>query len=89
MIITTTTITTTMTMKAMLMITTTIMIHITDCRKDVCNTKGAGNFTLCPLCDNLCDFEKLSDSCLYARLTHVFDNYATVFFAIFMAGWGE
>lgn len=59
------------------------------CRKDVCDINGPGNYTICPLCDNLCGFQKLHDSCIYARLTHVFDNYATVALAVFMAAWGE
>lgn len=32
-------------------------------------------------------FQKLHDSCLFAQLTYLFDNPATVFFAIFMSLW--
>lgn len=48
-----------------------------------------GNITLCPLCDKACTYQKLKDSCLFSRLTYLFDNPATVFFAIFMSFWGE
>lgn len=46
-----------------------------------------GNITLCPLCDKACSYQKLSDSCVFARLTYLFDNPSTVFFAIFMSFW--
>uniref|UniRef100_A0A3B3S893 Anoctamin n=1 Tax=Paramormyrops kingsleyae TaxID=1676925 RepID=A0A3B3S893_9TELE len=47
------------------------------------------NFTMCPLCDITCDFWKLSSACSTARASHLFDNPATVFFAIFMSLWGR
>ncbi|XP_071974220.1 anoctamin-9 isoform X3 [Engystomops pustulosus] len=48
----------------------------------------AANTTLmCPLCDQKCPYWPLSDTCTYAKITHLFDNEATVFFAIFMAVW--
>ncbi|KAI4803052.1 hypothetical protein KUCAC02_006611 [Chaenocephalus aceratus] len=46
------------------------------------------NFTMCPLCDGACDFWHLSTACGTARASHLFDNPATVFFAIFMSLWG-
>uniref|UniRef100_S4RXP0 Anoctamin n=1 Tax=Petromyzon marinus TaxID=7757 RepID=S4RXP0_PETMA len=52
--------------------------------KEVCSA----NIEMCPMCEK-CDFWKLSDSCLYAKVTNLFDNAATVFFAIFMAIWGK
>ncbi|KAH9630903.1 hypothetical protein HF086_014644 [Spodoptera exigua] len=55
--------------------------------KEICDTKGPGNTTLCPLCDKACQYQTLSDSCLFAKLTYLFDNPATVFFAIFMSFW--
>uniref|UniRef100_A0A2A4K343 Anoctamin n=1 Tax=Heliothis virescens TaxID=7102 RepID=A0A2A4K343_HELVI len=55
--------------------------------KEICDTKGPGNTTLCPLCDKACKYQTLSDSCLFAKLTYLFDNPATVFFAIFMSFW--
>ncbi|XP_058829610.1 anoctamin-4 isoform X2 [Topomyia yanbarensis] len=55
--------------------------------KEICNATGPGNVTLCPLCDKACSYQKLSDSCLFAKLTYLFDNPSTVFFAIFMSFW--
>ncbi|KAF6739222.1 Anoctamin-1 [Oryzias melastigma] len=48
---------------------------------------GRLNFTMCPLCDGACDFWHLSTACGTARASHLFDNPATVFFAIFMSLW--
>uniref|UniRef100_A0A672NZ57 Anoctamin n=1 Tax=Sinocyclocheilus grahami TaxID=75366 RepID=A0A672NZ57_SINGR len=45
------------------------------------------NFTMCPLCDRACDYWHLSTACGTARASHLFDNPATVFFAIFMSVW--
>uniref|UniRef100_A0A9J7ZCR9 Anoctamin n=1 Tax=Cyprinus carpio carpio TaxID=630221 RepID=A0A9J7ZCR9_CYPCA len=45
------------------------------------------NFTMCPLCDRACDYWHLSTACGTARASHLFDNPATVFFAIFMSLW--
>ncbi|XP_035456475.2 anoctamin-5 isoform X2 [Spodoptera frugiperda] len=55
--------------------------------KEICDPNGPGNSTLCPLCDKACKYLKLSDSCLFANLTYLFDNPATVFFAVFMSFW--
>lgn len=57
--------------------------------KEICNEYGTGNITLCPLCDKACSYQLLSESCLFSRLTYLFDNPSTVFFAIFMSFWGE
>ncbi|CAG9770244.1 unnamed protein product [Ceutorhynchus assimilis] len=54
---------------------------------EICDPNGPGNITLCPLCDKACDYTKLLDSCKFAKLTYLFDNPATVFFAIFMSLW--
>ncbi|KAH1011948.1 hypothetical protein HUJ04_001214 [Dendroctonus ponderosae] len=54
---------------------------------EICDPKGPGNITLCPLCDKACTYTKLVDSCKFAKLTYLFDNPATVFFAIFMSLW--
>lgn len=48
---------------------------------------GRLNFTMCPLCDGACDYWRLSTACGTARASHLFDNPATVFFAIFMSLW--
>nr|XP_046480563.1 anoctamin-4-like isoform X1 [Neodiprion pinetum] len=55
--------------------------------KEICDPTLAGNITLCPLCDKACKYQKLKDSCLFSKLTYLFDNPATVFFAIFMSFW--
>ncbi|XP_039962998.1 anoctamin-4 isoform X2 [Bactrocera neohumeralis] len=55
--------------------------------KEICNEFGTGNITLCPLCDKACSYQHLYESCLFSRLTYLFDNPSTVFFAIFMSFW--
>lgn len=55
--------------------------------EDICNRSR--DITMCPLCDKNCDYWKLSDTCLYAKFTYLFDNPLTVFFAFFMSVWGE
>ncbi|KAM9327575.1 anoctamin-4-like [Pholidichthys leucotaenia] len=52
--------------------------------KEICQ---ASDVVMCPICDQYCPYLKLSDSCIYAKVTHLFDNGATVFFAVFMAVW--
>jgi len=55
--------------------------------KEICDPNGAGDLIMCPLCDKRCTYWKLQSSCLYSKLTYLFDNHATVFFACFMAIW--
>ncbi|GFO42122.1 anoctamin [Plakobranchus ocellatus] len=55
--------------------------------KDICDEDGIGNLTMCPLCDGRCTYWRLARSCVYSRLTSLFDNEATVAFAAFMALW--
>ncbi|XP_019712527.1 anoctamin-3 isoform X1 [Hippocampus comes] len=52
--------------------------------KEICE---ATTITMCPMCEETCKPWRLSDSCVYAKVTHLFDNGGTVFFAIFMAIW--
>ncbi|XP_047675490.1 anoctamin-3 isoform X2 [Tachysurus fulvidraco] len=52
--------------------------------KEICE---ANTTIMCPMCEENCSAWKLSDSCVYAKVTHLFDNGGTVFFAIFMAIW--
>ncbi|KAI3370915.1 hypothetical protein L3Q82_007421 [Scortum barcoo] len=52
---------------------------------EICHPKN--NITMCPLCDRVCSYWKLSTACATARASHLFDNPATVFFSIFMALW--
>lgn len=47
------------------------------------------NITMCPLCDAVCDYWRLTTVCSLARATYLFDNGATVLFAIFMSLWGK
>jgi hypothetical protein len=43
---------------------------------------------MCRLCEeDYCQMWKLKDSCMYSRITHVFDNGGTVFYSIVMAIW--
>ncbi|KAJ9595499.1 hypothetical protein L9F63_013321, partial [Diploptera punctata] len=55
--------------------------------QEICDDKIGGNITMCPLCDKVCDYQKLKTSCVFAKMTYLFDNPATVFFAIFMSFW--
>lgn len=43
---------------------------------------------MCPLCDRRCDYWNITDACPHARVSYLFDNGATFFFAIFMSIWG-
>uniref|UniRef100_A0A8C1P8J3 Anoctamin n=1 Tax=Cyprinus carpio TaxID=7962 RepID=A0A8C1P8J3_CYPCA len=52
---------------------------------EVCDERN--NITMCPICDRVCSYWKLVTACGTARASHLFDNAATVFFAIFMALW--
>lgn len=54
---------------------------------EICHPEN--NITMCPLCDRVCSYWKLSTACGTARASHLFDNPATVFFSIFMALWGQ
>ncbi len=56
---------------------------------DICDDSRLGNTTLCPICEEACSYIKLSNSCLYSKISYVFDNQFTVVYAIFMSFWGE
>uniref|UniRef100_H3BAT9 Anoctamin n=1 Tax=Latimeria chalumnae TaxID=7897 RepID=H3BAT9_LATCH len=47
----------------------------------------ANTTLMCRLCDKKCEEWWLSDTCTYAKVSHLFDNEATVGFAMFMAVW--
>ncbi|XP_061577650.1 anoctamin-9 [Cololabis saira] len=51
--------------------------------KEVCES----NIVMCPLCDKSCKVWELSETCTYAKISLLFDNNGTVFFAMFMAIW--
>ncbi|XP_014671178.1 PREDICTED: anoctamin-4-like [Priapulus caudatus] len=42
---------------------------------------------MCPQCDVKCPYWYINETCTYTRFTFLFDNPATVFFAVFMAVW--
>ena len=44
---------------------------------------------MCPPCDETCDFWFYSSSCLFARISMLFDNVGTLVFAAIMALWGK
>ncbi|XP_035297495.1 anoctamin-9 isoform X2 [Cricetulus griseus] len=52
--------------------------------KEICQ---AEDIFMCPLGDNSRRYQRLSELCTFAKLTHLFDNDGTVLFAIFMALW--
>uniref|UniRef100_A0A183FSL2 Anoctamin n=1 Tax=Heligmosomoides polygyrus TaxID=6339 RepID=A0A183FSL2_HELPZ len=55
---------------------------------DICGHDGVGNTTIiCPQCENYCDFQPLKNSCLYAKMSYLFDNGVTVIFAALMCVW--
>ncbi|XP_072402314.1 anoctamin-5-like isoform X2 [Diabrotica undecimpunctata] len=53
--------------------------------EDICHEKIKEK--MCPQCDVWCDYWKISESCVHSRITYLFDNPTTVFFAIFMSVW--
>ncbi|XP_066593717.1 anoctamin-1 isoform X3 [Prorops nasuta] len=53
--------------------------------EDVCNSKET--IQMCPLCDHFCGYWDLKETCLHSRITYLFDNPSTVFFAMFMSLW--
>ena len=67
-------------------------INATSCASSAGGTRPPGvlacrDILMCPLCDSDCDYWLYSSACLYSRATLIFDNPATVFFAVFMALW--
>nr|XP_022909053.1 anoctamin-4 isoform X2 [Onthophagus taurus] len=52
--------------------------------EDVCKSD---TIIMCPLCDHWCDFWDLKETCVHSRISYLFDNPTTVFFAIFMSFW--
>ncbi|CAF0946662.1 unnamed protein product [Adineta ricciae] len=55
---------------------------------DICGDFGSNTY-MCPRCDKVCPFWKLSDSCVYSKISYVFDNAATIVFGIFMSLWAR
>ncbi|XP_050306714.1 anoctamin-1 isoform X2 [Anthonomus grandis grandis] len=52
---------------------------------DICNSNLEEK--MCPLCDDWCNYWDLKETCVHSRITYLFDNPTTVFFAIFMSLW--
>ncbi|KAA0724050.1 Anoctamin-5 Gnathodiaphyseal dysplasia 1 protein [Triplophysa tibetana] len=55
--------------------------------KEICNETIGGQIIMCPLCDKKCGYWKLNSTCSSSWQSYLFDNTATVFFAIFMGIW--
>ncbi|CAF3714176.1 unnamed protein product [Adineta steineri] len=55
---------------------------------DICGSYGQSTY-MCPRCDLSCPFWKLNESCVYSKISYVFDNIATVVFAILMSLWAR
>lgn len=55
--------------------------------KEICDKNNSHLFYMCPLCDKDCSYWTLTQSCEYAKITHLFDHEGTVFFAVFMSLW--
>ncbi|KFZ55715.1 Anoctamin-5, partial [Antrostomus carolinensis] len=55
--------------------------------KEICDPEIGGEIIMCPLCDRECDYWRLNTTCASSEYSHLFDNVATLFFAIFMGIW--
>uniref|UniRef100_A0A8C5UD14 Anoctamin n=1 Tax=Malurus cyaneus samueli TaxID=2593467 RepID=A0A8C5UD14_9PASS len=55
--------------------------------KEICDPAIGGEIIMCPLCDRDCEYWRLNTTCEPSRYSHLFDNVATLFFAIFMGIW--
>uniref|UniRef100_A0A8D2NR38 Anoctamin n=1 Tax=Zosterops lateralis melanops TaxID=1220523 RepID=A0A8D2NR38_ZOSLA len=52
--------------------------------KEICDPSIGGEIIMCPLCDRDCEYWRLNTTCESSQYSHLFDNVATLFFAIFM-----
>lgn len=43
---------------------------------------GNDTIIMCPLCDKWCDYWNIKETCIQAKITSLFDNPMTVFFAV-------
>ncbi|NXC94733.1 ANO5 protein, partial [Certhia familiaris] len=55
--------------------------------KEICDPAIGGEIIMCPLCDRDCEYWRLNTTCESSQYSHLFDNVATLFFAIFMGIW--
>ncbi|ESO84177.1 hypothetical protein LOTGIDRAFT_108628, partial [Lottia gigantea] len=62
------------------------IMHASTSSKELCDP--ANNMTMCPLCDKQCPYWKIHEACSHQSASRIFDNDATVFFAVFMSLWG-
>ncbi|CAL7952008.1 unnamed protein product [Xylocopa violacea] len=60
-------------------------LYSNELSEDICNQDGS--IEMCPVCDYICDYWDLKETCTHARITYLFDNPSTVFFSIFMSLW--
>lgn len=63
-----------------------VTLQYDEVTKEICSKKFDSK-PMCPLCSMKCGFWYMSDSCAYAQISFLFDNAATVFFAVFMSVW--
>lgn len=54
---------------------------------EVCDESGTGNITMCPICEEVCNFWKLSEICMYSKAENLLDNELTIVFAILNVLW--
>ncbi|XP_041480782.1 anoctamin-7-like isoform X2 [Lytechinus variegatus] len=64
-----------------------IMMPFNPVANQICDS--GGDFLMCPQCDKEigCTYWNLSDTCLEAEISILFDHPGTVFFSIFMSFW--
>ena len=55
--------------------------------REICKPVDESKYFMCPLCDRLCSYHLLKDTCIYARVTHCFDNDFSIIFSICMLVW--
>lgn len=60
------------------------LLHVS-CSKEICSE----NRIMCPQCDRKCDYWNFNETCVYSRLSNLFDNQITFVWAIFMSIWGK
>ena len=55
---------------------------------DMCDEKNRDRWYMCPLCDRQCSYWNLApDTCIYAKITHYFDNDWTIGLAFLASIW--
>ncbi|XP_032214924.1 anoctamin-5 isoform X3 [Mustela erminea] len=64
-----------------------LSMHSNSNSSEICDPTIGGQIIMCPLCDQVCDYWRLNTTCLASKISHLFDNESTVFFAIFMGIW--